>query len=193
MATAQRTKNTIVLEQDVEATVTVERPLPPLPEGMRTFWGSSRISRGRTHFNPLRLSQDVRVSYTLTQDQGMLEDLKLRARRNANGTSQRGPASATPTEAKVKLDGVPSMVRHAANLAGLKITDGPLVVKVKLLERPAEAPLVCVHCKQPVEAHEHVTEASSGLWVGGRTYGAHYEADAPRTDHYWFCQTEPVS
>lgn len=188
MATAQRTKNTIVLQRDVLTTVAIRRPLEPLPQGLRTYWGSSRISQGRTHFNPLRETQKIRISYTLTQDQGMLQDLAERATRNRSGSAQRGPATADARGIRVDLSGVPAMVRAAANLTTLKRVDGPLAVKVKLQEPLEPSPLICVHCKQHLEAHEHVTDETRGSWTK-----AGYDADAPRTDHYWFCTSEPVS
>jgi hypothetical protein len=184
MATAQRTKNTIVLRQD-EMTAKVLRPVERPAELLE--WGTQRD--GRKLFRTPRLWQEVRVSYTLTQDQGMLEDLKQRATRNRSGTAVRGPATANAAGVvTVDLAGVPSLVRRAANLAGKKILDGPLVVTVKLLEQPEPAPLMCANCQQSLEAHEHTTKDARGMWVGGRTRGAHYEPDAERTDHYWYCQ-----
>lgn len=181
MATAQRTKNTVVLREG-EATVSVQRPFPPLPSGMRTYWTSPEP--GRKPFRIGREFQDVRVSYKLTQDQGMLEDLKQRAARNKSGSAQRGPASATANGiVTVDLSIVPALIRSAANLTGKKILEGPLVVTVKLLEPLEPMPLVCATCNQALEAHEHVTKIEQGAWVA--VHG--YDPGAERTEHYWLC------
>lgn len=174
MAQAIRTKNVRQIQAG-EMTVQVRRPMNDHP---RTVYGTFRLHR-RHHFVASRdIAQAVRVTYTVTLDDGMLQDLLARAARNKSGKAVRGAATAEGGRVTVDERIIPALVIQAADTRGRKALHGPLVARVKLLEQPAPYDPLCRHCERPGVAHEYVAEA--------------YQDYLQRRHDAWWCVPQDV-
>lgn len=126
-------------------------------------------------------TEDMLVQYTVLVDQAQLDDLVKRAAKTQNGTSVRGPATATRLGATINWGAgalVQALVQQAANAKTLAATDGPVTVKVILPRKPATFPLTCRNCQQPAEVHATETAPRQHDWQRDYELERHYCPEA---------------
>lgn len=197
-ATGRAADRQLLKEGEVEVRVTA--PLDqPYPEGFTYGWPSRVLPEGRTGFYPdqaARPRRVVRVAFKVWADTVQLADLRVRADRNRSGEAVRGWATCRAgQEPRLNMNAqrIFALVSHAANSASHRSHEGPVSCQVKLLDQPEPAPATCLHCKRVLAEHDLFERVAQGKWVGGRTRGAHFDADAERVDRYFACPVEVLA
>lgn len=150
-------------EKAGEITVPVSPPATEMPQGITSQY---RFGDQRKHFlYAAPTQQPLRVSFEISVDQALLERIAARSQHNRSGKSVRGPVVAEHgriTDLGLSPSYIARIVRRAANNQNRSTVDGPLHVRVKLLEPPVPVPGVCRECKQPAMAHLREEEVKPG-------------------------------
>jgi|SRR5215831_6090332 len=151
-----------------EMSVAVVRPdASKRPAGV-SEWGWHR--NGLKHWSHLaNPRQQVRVSYSLYRDPGLLDRMIDRAKANRSGTSVRGWARVTASgqiDEGFTSSHIAEIVKYAANNAAHRSTEGPASVTVKLLEALEPFEPVCSQCRKVFAEHvAYETEDYRGGYV----------------------------
>lgn len=143
----------------------------------------------RQYYRQPPATQPLLVEYTVFKDTWILERIAARSLENRSGNSVRGPVRAEHgriVDLGLSPSYLASKARRAANTSNHRTTDGPIQVRVKLLEQPVPVPAMCQVCKQPAMAHIREDRPSQGAYVGEGNE-RRYDHTAPSTETLWWC------